>query len=93
MQSRPIPPHTHSHRSYPSYPQHPLHTLHTPQGADPTSALSKFSQAVAQPAGSKLHIVSLGQGQGPIAESLLNNAITTGDWVCLQVCTEVAVSG
>ena len=35
--------------------------------------------------GTHLHIISLGQGQGPIAESTLNMAIRSGDWVCLQV--------
>ena len=35
--------------------------------------------------GARLHIISLGQGQGPIADSTLNLAIKSGDWVCLQV--------
>jgi dynein heavy chain len=35
--------------------------------------------------GKRLHVISLGQGQGPIAESTLNMAIRSGDWVCLQV--------
>lgn len=35
--------------------------------------------------GSHLHVISLGQGQGPLAESTLSMAIRSGDWVCLQV--------
>jgi hypothetical protein len=46
----------------------------------------RFGQSQGRPVGSHLHIISLGQGQGPIAESFLNNAIKTGDWICLQNC-------
>lgn len=35
--------------------------------------------------GEKLHMISLGQGQGPIAEMLITQAAKAGDWVCLQV--------
>lgn len=35
--------------------------------------------------GERLHMISLGQGQGPIAEMLIAQAAKAGDWVCLQV--------
>jgi dynein heavy chain, axonemal len=36
--------------------------------------------------GDRLHIVSLGQGQGPVASALIENGLKTGDWVVLQNC-------
>ena len=35
----------------------------------------------------RIHAISLGQGQGPVAEKLIANATANGDWVFLQVCT------
>jgi len=40
---------------------------------------------------SQLKIISLGQGQGPIAERLMETGRQDGDWVCLQNC-HLAVS-
>ena len=31
-------------------------------------------------------MVSLGQGQGPVADTLVAQAVRTGQWVCLQNC-------
>ena len=33
----------------------------------------------------RLQAISLGQGQGPVAEKLISHAIKSGDWVFLQV--------
>ncbi|RYG57585.1 hypothetical protein EON66_00045 [archaeon] len=70
-------------------------------GADPMSELTKLAErmdgerAATAGVGSggrhaggarKLLSVSLGQGQGPIAERLINDGAERGDWVCLQNC-------
>jgi dynein heavy chain len=53
-------------------------------GADPT----EYLLALAREKGysERLHFISLGQGQGPIAEKLVKFGWETGDWVCLQNC-------
>jgi len=51
-------------------------------GADPGSALYKF----ANEKGKEVNGISLGQGQGPKAEKLMEMASQTGDWVLLQNC-------
>jgi len=56
------------------------------QGADPTSQLARFGEGMDRVIGKRLHVISLGQGQGPIAESTMSMAIRCGDWVCLQNC-------
>lgn len=55
-------------------------------GADPTGMLQRFGEKVDKKPGEKLHMISLGQGQGPIAEALVAKSRKTGDWVCLQNC-------
>jgi len=47
--------------------------------------------AVNQGKSDALKIISLGQGQGPIAEQLMAKGAQLGDWVCLQNC-HLAVS-
>jgi dynein heavy chain len=59
-------------------------------GADPTDYLLQLAEAQGK-GGSGLRIISLGQGQGPIAERALDMSMMTGDWVCLQNC-HLAVS-
>lgn len=53
-------------------------------GADPTATLFKFADDMGF--GKKLDQVSLGQGQGPIAERMLTEAQDRGSWVLLQNC-------
>eukprot|EP00949_MAST-11_sp_MAST-11-sp1_P002809 g2809.t1 len=53
-------------------------------GADPTADLEKFSERNFQK-------ISLGQGQGPLAEQAIEVAKDVGEWVCLQNC-HLAVS-
>ena len=59
-------------------------------GADPTDYLLQLAEAKGKE-GSGLRIISLGQGQGPIAERAIDMAQRSGDWVCLQNC-HLAVS-
>ena len=59
-------------------------------GADPTDYLLQLAQSKGH-GGSGLRIISLGQGQGPIAERAIELAQIGGDWVCLQNC-HLAVS-
>ena len=53
-------------------------------GADPTGMLLRFAKK--RNYQDRLNIVSLGQGQGPYAKSLIDNGTKTGDWVILQNC-------
>ena len=53
-------------------------------GADPTSLLQKF--AYEREFNERIDYISLGQGQGPKAVKLINNATTEGRWVVLQNC-------
>jgi hypothetical protein len=53
-------------------------------GADPMADLLKLADELKF--GKKFEKVSLGQGQGPKAEKLLEFGMDRGIWVCLQVC-------
>jgi dynein heavy chain len=53
-------------------------------GSDPASDLYKFSGDMKMDR--KLEAISLGQGQGPIAEALIQNGQNSGGWVFLQNC-------
>ena len=53
-------------------------------GSDPMSAFLRFAREKAYT--DRIQSISLGQGQGPVAEKLISGAIKTGDWVFLQNC-------
>ena len=53
-------------------------------GADPMSTIVRFANERTYL--ERMHAISLGQGQGPIAASLIESACKKGDWVVLQNC-------
>ncbi|EQC26205.1 hypothetical protein SDRG_15942 [Saprolegnia diclina VS20] len=53
-------------------------------GADPTGMLLRFAKD--RQFSDRLHLISLGQGQGPRAEALIETSKSIGDWVLLQNC-------
>jgi dynein heavy chain len=53
-------------------------------GADPFEALQRFASEMGYK--DKIHSLSLGQGQGPVAEKMISLGRTKGEWVFLQVC-------
>jgi dynein heavy chain len=48
--------------------------------------LQRFAERHGYSHGERLHLISLGQGQGPFAEALMAQAAKAGHWVCLQNC-------
>ena len=62
----------------------PLIFVLTP-GADPMAALLKLATTMGMDR-KKFVAISLGQGQGPLAENAVAEAIDNGTWVCLQNC-------
>jgi dynein heavy chain len=53
-------------------------------GSDPMTAFLRFARSMNY--GNRVQAISLGQGQGPIAEQLIASARKSGDWVFLQNC-------
>ncbi|GIL57271.1 hypothetical protein Vafri_12526 [Volvox africanus] len=53
-------------------------------GSDPTAALLQFADSRGY--GSKMSVISMGQGQGPKAAALIESARKAGTWVLLQNC-------
>ncbi|KAH8862654.1 Dynein heavy chain 6, axonemal [Schistosoma japonicum] len=53
-------------------------------GSDPMNQFQKFAKEFNYL--ERVHAVSLGQGQGPTAEKLIDEASKIGDWVFLQNC-------
>jgi hypothetical protein len=53
-------------------------------GADPAAYLQRLADE--RGFASRLHMISLGQGQGVIAEALIDKGVKDGLWVCLQNC-------
>jgi dynein heavy chain len=54
------------------------------QGSDPMSNFQRFAKEKGYI--ERIHAISLGQGQGPVAEKMIYNARQNGDWVFLQNC-------
>jgi len=53
------------------------------QGSVPTAGFYGFAGELSY--GDRVLSISLGQGQGPVAERMIRSAVDTGDWVFLQV--------
>lgn len=66
-----------------STPTSPMVFILSP-GADPQSDIQKFCDEMGMT--SRFKFVALGQGQGPIAEQLLEVGYKRGNWVLLQNC-------
>lgn len=52
-------------------------------GSDPAAAFQRFALETGNR--DKIQSISLGQGQGPIAEKMIDLGAKMGDWVFLQV--------
>lgn len=53
-------------------------------GSDPMAQFQKFAHEKGY--GSRFHVISLGQGQGVIAERMIEAGVKSGDWIFLQNC-------
>ena len=52
-------------------------------GSDPMGSFLRFAKEMGYT--ERIHAISLGQGQGPIAEKMIHAATRSGDWIFLQV--------
>ncbi|BFZ25685.1 hypothetical protein BsWGS_28724 [Bradybaena similaris] len=53
-------------------------------GSDPMGAFLRFARE--KEYAERIQSISLGQGQGPVAEKMIQSAVKNGDWVFLQNC-------
>ncbi|XP_028414460.1 dynein heavy chain 6, axonemal-like [Dendronephthya gigantea] len=53
-------------------------------GSDPMNAFLRFAKEMSYT--ERVQAISLGQGQGPVAEKMIKGALKSGDWVFLQNC-------
>ncbi|CAF0752073.1 unnamed protein product [Brachionus calyciflorus] len=53
-------------------------------GSDPMGAFLRFAKEMGMT--NKVQSISLGQGQGPVAEKLIHSAVKSGEWIFLQNC-------
>lgn len=58
-------------------------------GSDPFVSFQKFAMEFGMI--DKVHTISLGQGQGHIAEKLIRNGIEKGNWIFLQVLNDLVL--
>lgn len=52
-------------------------------GSDPFGAFQRFALEMGYK--DRIQAISLGQGQGPVAERLIEEGLPKGDWIFLQV--------
>ena len=74
-----LPPHTLPPHTLPPHTSHPTHSH--PTHSHPTHSHPTHSHPT-----HRIHAISLGQGQGPVAEKMISSAMKNGDWVFLQNC-------
>ena len=67
-----------------SHPSVYNNSVPLPPGADPTNLLLRFASDMEM--NERLHVISLGQGQGPKAQKLIEKCRQSGDWAVLQNC-------
>lgn len=68
-----------------STPTVPIALIMSP-GADPTSMVMRLGRSFGRTPGAGMRLVSLGQGQGAVAEREIVAGMASGDWVVLMNC-------